>query len=493
MASRERDLRSAINTPVSNAGPASSSKEVESIGENETHSSGFSITPAGVESSANEQAPGKPLEEPAQPRCIEIGLVEGDALIKGGASHMFLQLPGKPSAEGIFETGSNVVRLAGLPGRSELHVPDQWDVIIREIAGNGKVFHASGRVNIGRVQGNLLVVDAPRGVLAEVGGDAVLDTSLNAHAEFVVYASANVTLRTHGEINARFVAQTSQGKITSRLPLMVERGRRRNLVGVIGGGDATVTLRSKDGNITILSAESNEREHYMNKEFAPGNKGREQEGSRIWEGGFGQHRFRAQWDREPGHARFHFQGPFTGDDDPDGFGVPFSPDFGFEWEQGRGAHAYGEYEEHWDNLREKAEQAARRAAKHAGRYAKRAARHMRDTNWDGVERNVLAVMEKAMAELQDALAHMRHEGNKRQAESESSTSEQGPKAQRVRIEYDQVDDPFEEDSSASSTGTASSTTFSREERDAKRRAILEELRTGAISIEEAEHRLNDLG
>src|SRR5215471_4464364 len=71
MASRERDLRSAINTSVSNADPTSSSKEGESTAESETHSSGFSITPAGLKPSANEQAPGKQSEQPSQPRCIE--------------------------------------------------------------------------------------------------------------------------------------------------------------------------------------------------------------------------------------------------------------------------------------------------------------------------------------------------------------------------------------------------------------------------------------
>jgi len=493
MASSDRDLNSAFMTSLSNADPASLSEEVESTGESETHRSGLGITPPDVRSSELEQAPGKQVEQPVQPRCIEVGLVEGDALIIGGASHMFLHVPGNPPAKGIFEDGSDVVRFARLPGRSELHIPDGWDVVVREIAGNGEVFHASGRVTIEKVEGNLRVVNAPCGVLAEVGGDAVLDTSLSAHAEFVVHAVANVTLRTHGQINARFVAQTAQGEITTRLPLMVERGRRHNLVGVIGGGDATVTLLSKDGNITILSVESDERDYFMNKEFASGNKEREQEGSRTWEAGFGRHRFRAQWEGGPKHAKFQFQGPFSVDDDPDGFGVPFSHDFGFEWEQGRGTHAYGEYEERWDDLREKVERATRRAAEHASRYAKRAARHMRDTNWDAVERDVRAAMDKALAELGDTLTKMRREWNKRQAESESSSkSEQNSKAQRVRIEYDNVEDPFAEDSSASSTGIASSTPLSREERDTKRRAILEELRTGAISIEEAERRLNDL-
>ncbi len=230
----------------------------------------------------------------------------------------------------------------------------------------------------------------------------------------------------------------------------------------------------------------------MNKDFASSDKEQEKEGAQIWEGGFGRTRFRAQWHRGPGHARFHFQGPFTGDNDPDGFGVPFSPDFGFEWERGRGARTYGEYEERWDDLREKAERTARRAAKRARRYADRATRYIRDTNLDAVEREVLGAVEKAMTELEEALASIRSEWNKRLEGSESSKSKQSSKAQRVRIEYDKVDEPFDEDSSTGSTGTASSTPLSREERDAQRRAILEELRSAAISLEEAERRLNNL-
>jgi hypothetical protein len=107
----------------------------------------------------------------------------------------------------------------------------------------------------------------------------------------------------------------------------------------------------------------------------------------------------------------------------------------------------------------------------------------------------MAAVDKALAELEEALATIRHKWNKRQEESESSSFNKGEhrsKAQRVRVEYDKAEDPFDEDSSTSSMGT-SSASRSREERDAERRAILEGLRTGAISIEEAERRLNDLG
>jgi hypothetical protein len=289
-----------------------------------------------------------------------------------------------------------------------------------------------------------------------------------------------------------------KGEIRTQLPLMVERGRRRNLVGVIGHGDAAVTLLSKYGDITIIAGDSDEKEYSMSNESTADNKEQEKEGPRTWEGSFGRHRFRAQWDRGPKHARFHFQGPFTADDDPDGIGAGFAPDFGFEWERGQGARVYGEYEERLDDLREKTERAAHRAAERAKRYAQRATRHVRDADWEAVERDVLKAVEKAMSELEEAVANIRHEWNKRREEAQSSGGKQSSKAQRVHIEYDEAADASDDDTSgsapsASSRGTASSSGLSRAERDAQRRAILEELRTGAVSVEEAEQRLNNLG
>ena len=46
------------------------------------------------------------------------------------------------------------------------------------------------------------------------------------------------------------------------------------------------------------------------EEREPGDKA-----ERVWEGGLGGRRFRMRWDRGPGRAGFHFQGPFTGGDE----------------------------------------------------------------------------------------------------------------------------------------------------------------------------------
>ncbi len=35
------------------------------------------------------------IEQPVQPRRIEIGIVEGDAMIIGGAAQVFLNIPGE--------------------------------------------------------------------------------------------------------------------------------------------------------------------------------------------------------------------------------------------------------------------------------------------------------------------------------------------------------------------------------------------------------------
>jgi hypothetical protein len=439
---------------------------------------------------------------------IEIGTVAGDARIVGGATQALLYAQDVPVEIPLAWGESNIARITKVPGTCDLYIPAGVAVKIGKIAGNGQVLHVAEHVELEQVRGNLLVVDAPRGVQAEAGGKVVLDTALGSQAEFAIQANGSITLRTHGEISARFAAQTAQGVIRTRLPLMVERGRRRNLVGVIGRGDAAVTLRSQNGSIMIIAAEnsseSNERTFTMDNEYSAKSekedKGQQAEGTRTWEGGFGKRRFRAQWDRGPGRATFHFQGPFTENKDPDGLGVPFEPDFGFEWERGRGARAYGEYEERWDEMREKAEKAARRAAKEARKYAERTSRHVRDMDWDALERDIRAAVEKAMDELEEALRAIRGNWEKRQSKGEPGKLEQGKqgsKAHRVRIEYDHVEDPLADTASESAAEEGHSYAprahgIAREARDAQRRAILEELRTESITLEEAERRLIEL-
>lgn len=417
-------------------------------------------------------------------------------------------------------------------------------VQVRSSGGDVTLERVGGRVAMSIVGSDLDVKDAPNGISVErVGGDADLDGELGPGAEYTVFAGGDVTLRVRGEVNARFVAQAG-GEVSTNLPLSVERGRRRNLVGVLGRGDAAVTLRS-GGDIRIVAGDKSARRTTMSDEREGQGQGPTDEtagtsdtgsgtaGARMWEGSFGGKRFRLRWEQAPGHAGMHFQGPID-EDDPDAVGGPYSKAFGFEWDRGRGARTYGEYEERLRDLGDKAERVARKAAEQAQELAEEAARKTRETDWEGVGREVRGAISKAMSELEDAFTRVRSEWE-RPGPGGAPGSGPSPRpssaAQRVRIEQEDETGPSSATSQPGTTpsGAPGSGTFSQsgfgqptggatygssgsyygsggqtassqpqggqpsaEEREAQRRQVLEQLRSGQISLDEAERRLNDL-
>jgi hypothetical protein len=362
---------------------------------------------------------------------------------------------------------------------------------VSTIGGDATIREVTGRLRLGVVAGDLEITNATGGVnVGQVSGDVSLETPLGAGAEYSIQAMGDIQLRTRGEVNARFVAQTFGGEVRTRLPLTVERGRRRHLVGVIGRGDAAVTLRSNGGDITITAADRQEREYmsdeYKNQATEDREKGTQE--SRSWEGNFGGHRFRLRWDKGPDRAGVYFQGPFT--EDGEEKANPGDHDFGFEWERGHGPRTYGEYEARLNELRDKAEQMARRATEQAQKYAEKAARRARETDWEAVGREVRGAIDKAMVELEDAFAQVRRDWETRRPSGEPGTSR--PTSQRVRIEQDDEGDVFPTSTPSGAGDSAASASQPQDDRDAQRRAILEQLRTGSISLDEAERRLNDL-
>jgi hypothetical protein len=271
---------------------------------------------------------------------------------------------------------------------------------------------------------------------------------------------------------------------------------------MLGTGSATVTLRSDGGDILITAADSTEGRYGMGDEFeqhgpedqsqtAGGGTATGTAGPRTWEGSFGGHRFRVKWDRGPERTAFHFQGPVPeGEDDPDAVGGPYSRTFGVEWERGRGPRTYGEYEERLREIGDKAEKVARRAAEQAQRYAERASQRARETDWEAVGREVRTAIEKAMRDLEDAFSQVRGEWETRRPGGSGTSSGSRPAAQRVRIEQDDIVEETGTTGYGATQATPAADTT--RDREAERREILEQLRTGAIGIEEAERRLNAL-
>ena len=400
------------------------------------------------------------------------GAIGGDLDIEHCAGGIFTDaVGGDAKLVDVQEAGIGIVG-----GDLEIHSIN-GPLEVNTVGGDSALRRVQGRIRVNVVGGDLSVTHAPGGLLiGQVGGDATLETELGA-AEYTVSAGGDITLRTRGEVNARFVAQALGGEVRTRLPLALERGRRRNLVGVLGRGDATVTLRS-GGDINIVSTDRYERADTMSDDTQKAGDGQGDSSTKTYEGAFGKHKFRVRVDRSADRAGLYFQGPYTDDETAEDAGVG-SRDFGFEWERGHGPRTYGEYEAKLNELRDKAEQVARRASEQAARYAEKAAQKARETDWQAIGREVRSTIERAMGDLEDAFGQMRREWETRKP-SDAPSGGSRPSSQRVRIEQDETGDDF---------GFSG---MSQADREAERRAILEQLRTGSISIEEAERRLNGL-
>jgi len=401
------------------------------------------------------------------------GAIGGDLHIEHCAGGVYTDaVGGDAKLVDVQEAGIGVVG-----GDLEIHSVN-GPLEVNVVSGDSALRRVQGRIRVNVVSGDLSVTHAPGGLLiGQVGGDATLETELGA-AEYTISAGGDITLRTRGEVNAKFVAQALGGEVRTRLPLTVERGRRRNLVGVLGRGDATVTLRS-GGDITIVSTDRNERADTMSDDTQKSGDEQNDSSTKTYQGAFGKHKFRVRVDRGPDRAGLYFQGPYTEDETAEDAGAG-SRDFGFEWERGHGPRTYGEYEAKLNELREKAEQVARRASEQASRYAEKAAQKARDTDWQAIGREVRSTIERAMGDLEDAFGSMRRDWEGRKSSDAPSGGSSRPSAQRVRIEQDDASDDF---------GFSG---MSDADREAERRTILEQLRTGSISIEDAERRLNGL-
>ena len=215
-----------------------------------------------------------------------------------------------------------------------------------------------------------------------------------------------------------------------------------------------------------------------NRDEQPGDAGAR---DRTFEGNVGGRKFRVRVQNGPNHAGFQFKGPFTPEEEES------AREFNVEWERGRGAHTSGEYSEQLDALRDRAEQLARRAGEEARKYTEAATKRARETDWDAVGREVRTTIERAMSDLEEAFGRVRRDWEPRGGSSTSADAGARPSsgAQRVRIEQDDVPPT---DAGFNASGAATSA----QDADAGRRQVLEELRNGRISLDEAERRLNGL-
>ncbi len=203
----------------------------------------------------------------------------------------------------------------------------------------------------------------------------------------------------------------------------------------------------------------------------------------TFEGAVGGRKFRVRVENAPGRAGFQFKGPYTPEDEEK------AREFRFDWERGRGAHTSGEYGDQLNDLRDQAEQLARRAGEEARKYAETAAKRARETDWEAVGAEIRTTIERAMSDLEDAFSRWGRASEPRGGAGPDASGRPSGGAQRVRIEHDEPPQGY---SAGYGAGYDAGASAQPQDRDAMRRQTLEDLRNGRITLDEAERRLNDL-
>jgi DUF4097 and DUF4098 domain-containing protein YvlB len=326
-----------------------------------------------------------------------------------------------------------------------------------KVEGDARLRDMAGQVRLAEVEGDLSAQDLAGGIVAEAEGDAYLETRLVAGQTYQITAGS-IVLRARSPISAQFVAQSEGGEIRTHLPLTVER-HRQALAGVIGQGEATVTLISTNGDIILDAAGSESAGHEH-----------------------GRHRDRSNFRVHVGHGPHGPAIDISGLNDLTDILSAFPFTGGFTMSEDNTPLDYSDVEERLRDLGERSSRAARKAAEKFRDYADRAARRARETDWDAVSRDVRTAIERTVGELENAFREIMAEFD---AEGPTTGAAQpkakGPTAQRIPIDHDPID------TTASPVDTPPP-----EDRAARRRAILEQVKNGTLTLEQADAQLRDL-
>ncbi len=332
------------------------------------------------------------------------------------------------------------------------------------VEGNARLRQMGGTVRLPRVRGDVAAQDIGGNLYVTAEGDAFLESALAAGMVYQITAE-NIVLRARSPISAQFVARSEGGEIRTNLPLTVER-TRRNLAGVIGQGEAIVTLQSLDGDIILDAA----------------GEGSSRRG-------------------EPGNFRVHINHGSHGPEvkvEGDLFdslsslfeGWPFHSG-GFGMTTGD-PHDFSEMERRLHDLGERTGRAARKAAERAREYADRAARRARETDWDAVSHDVRTAIERAVGEMEATFREIVAEFDRpaTAGEEDAAKMKNGPTATRITIERDPA--PGTVDATAQTMPLEHDPAPAGDDRAARRRNILAQVRDGTLTLEDAEEQLKGL-
>jgi DUF4097 and DUF4098 domain-containing protein YvlB len=113
-----------------------------------------------------------------------------------------------------------------------------------DIQNSGKLRTSNGRISLENVKGEFQV--------NTINGDIDFRGEMTAGGmNQLTTSNGSVEVTLLGEPSVKLDATTSNGEIICKLPLMATESGVKRLVGVVGGGDAGLVIKTSNGSITV--------------------------------------------------------------------------------------------------------------------------------------------------------------------------------------------------------------------------------------------------
>ena len=119
---------------------------------------------------------------------------------------------------------------------------------VSDIRGDAKLKTTNGQINVLRGSGSLDIETTNGGIRAEL-----LDVTPNRPLKFLT-TNGGVTLELPSNLGADVVASTTNGTISSDLPIVANSSDHRHLEGRINGGGSELRVRTTNGTISIRTS-----------------------------------------------------------------------------------------------------------------------------------------------------------------------------------------------------------------------------------------------
>jgi DUF4097 and DUF4098 domain-containing protein YvlB len=178
-----------------------------------------------------------------------------------GSAGVDVSITAPPETDVVLDTSNGFIELHGLEGSGSLN-SSNGKIVLDNIRGNFDGRTSNGRIEVNALEGSVILktsnskIDV-RGVQGEFdiessNGSIFYSGNMTAGgSNRLVTSNGDVVVELQGQPSVVLDAETSNGEVTSELPILATVTRKERLVGKIGEGEADLYIRTSNGDITI--------------------------------------------------------------------------------------------------------------------------------------------------------------------------------------------------------------------------------------------------